>query len=145
MAVTVANFQEYESGSGGYTNVHTYPDVDASGTNPYVVGTAIPRVNTWVDSFTIEGNTATAIASNISGDSTCGIDVRGYLNNAAASTVVVGTSSYKLNAGHAVAFNGVDQTTPVVGTPVTAGAYNESPYAACVSYTHLTLPTIYSV
>lgn len=130
MAISVNASTAYQSGSGGYAATHTFSDIAANVTDPYVVAFGAPRASTWITSFTIEGSAATAISDNISGDSTAGVDIRGRIDNSAASTVVIGTSSYKLMAGVAASFSGVDQTTPFVGTPVKANDYTTTATAA---------------
>lgn len=127
MAVTVEASTTYESGASGYVQTHTFSDLDLSLlTDPYFIACGAPRDNTWIDSWTIEAVNPTAIVSNISGDSTAGIDVRGRIESGSAATNVIGTSSFKLMAGIAASLSNVDQTTPIAGTS-TADGYSAAP------------------
>lgn len=132
MAVTIRGSQTYESGSGGYSASHTLTDLDVTGTNPYSIAGGFNRnPASDVTSWTFEGNTPTAIQDSINA-SVCSVSVRGYVISNAATTIVSNTPSFKLQAMIGLALEGVDQSTPTTGTPVTAGGFGAS---ATASYT----------
>lgn len=132
MAIAIIDNQIYESGSGGYTNVHTFPDVDVSGTDTYHIAVGFNRnplsdVTTW----TSEGNTMAGVVNSIN-TNVCAVQTVDYLINNAAVTTVSNTPTYKLQAGITIGLSGVDQSTPYTGTPATAGGYSTT---ASTSYT----------
>lgn len=132
MAITLIGNQTYESGSGGYTNVHTFTDVDVSGTNTLHFAAGYNRNPlSDVSSWTSDANTMTGIVNSIN-TNVVAVQTLRYLINNADVTTVSNTPSYKLQAGSVAGFAGVDQTTPVAGTPGTAGGYGTS---ATASYT----------
>lgn len=105
----------YESGNGGYIATHTFPDITANGADPYVLAFGIPRVDTDITSWTIEGSTPTSVDSRIV-TNVAGVDVRGRLVGGGAITNVIGTSDFKLMAGVVASFNNVNQTAPTAGS-----------------------------
>lgn len=130
MAVTIKGSQVYQSGSGGYSASHTLPDLDASGVNTLAVAAGFNRnPASDVTSWTFEGSTPTAIADSINA-SVVAVSTQRYLINNSATTIVSNTPSYKLQAMIGVALEGVDQTTPITGTPATAGGYGTAATAA---------------
>ena len=66
MAVTIRESQSYESGSGGYIQVHTLADLDVAGTDSYAIACGFNRnPASDVSSWTFEGNTPTAVKDSI--------------------------------------------------------------------------------
>lgn len=123
MAVSITQSQTYD---GGYTNVHTFTDVDCSGTDTLHVACGFNRnPATEVTSWTSEGNTMTTIKNEINAN-VCAVSAWRYLINNAATTTVSNTPSYKLQAGITLGLAGVDQTTPITGTPVSSQGYGAS-------------------
>lgn len=119
-------------GLGGYRASHDPPALDATGSSPYVIAVGAPRASSWITSFTIAGSTPTTISQNISGDNTAGVDARGAISSSYSCAAVIGTSGYNLMDMIVASFNGVNQTTPTTGTPVTANSYSAT---ATASYT----------
>jgi len=129
MAVTITQSQIYD---GGYTNTHTFPDVDCSGTDTLHIAAGFNRnPATEVTSWTSETNAMTSIKDEINAN-VCAVSTWRYLINNAATTTVSTTPSYKLQSGITLGLTGVDQTNPITGTPVSSGGYGTT---ATQSYT----------
>ena len=129
MAVTLIDSDVY---NGSYVDTHTLTDIDCSGTDTYAVAMGINRnPTTEVTAWTIEGNTPTSIKDEIA-TNVAAIQSVGYLINNAATTIVSSTPTYKLQSMIGAGFAGVDQSTPVTGTPVSAQVYGA---AISTSYT----------
>lgn len=130
MAVANNDFETYESGSGGFLASHTLPDLDASGTDSWAYAAGFNRNPTSdVSSWTFEGATPDDIANSITAN-VAAVSAKGDLINNAATTIVSNTPSFKLQAIIGASSTGVDQTTPVTGTPVTASGFNTTATAA---------------
>ncbi len=126
MSVSIIQSQVYDSGSGGYTNVHTFPDVDVSGADTVHIAAGFNRnPATEVSGWTSDGNAMTTIKDEINAN-VCAVQTRQYLINNANVTTVANTPSYKLLAGITLGLAGVDQTTPITGTPVSSQGYGAS-------------------
>lgn len=127
MAVTLIDSDVY---NGSYVDTHTLPDIDVSGTDTYAIAMGINRnPATEVTAWTIEGNTPTSIKDEIVAN-VASLQSVGYLVNNAATTIVSSTPSYKLQSMIGAGFAGVDQTTPVTGTPVSAQVFGAAISAA---------------
>lgn len=132
MAVTITQHQTYDSGSGGFLSSHTFPDVDCSGSNTLNIACGINRnPASDVSGWTSEGNAMTSVVDSIN-TNVCAVSLWRYLINNSATTVVSSTPSFKLQAGFSLGLAGVDQTTPITGTPVTDGNFGTT---ATASYT----------
>jgi hypothetical protein len=130
MAITVNDSDTLLTGS--YNPSHTLPDIDVSGTDTLAVAMGINRNPTSdVTSWTFEGSTPTNAVNSIN-TNVVAVSVQYHLLNNAATTIVSDTPSYKLQGIFGFGLSGVDQTTPVVGTPVSAGGYGNT---ATASYT----------
>lgn len=132
MAVAIDDNATYESGSGGYIQVHTLSDINCSGSNSYALFAGFnrnPAVE--VTSWTCEGATPDNIKDQIN-TSAVGVSVKGDIISNSATTIVCNTDSYKLQAISGLALSGVDQTTPITGTPVGGQNWGTT---ATVSYT----------
>lgn len=130
MAITITDSDIYESGSGGYSATHTFPDIDVSGTDTLHVAVGFNRnPASDVTGWTSETNAMTTVIDSIN-VGVCACSVWRYLINNAATTTVSSTPSYKLQAGVTLGLSGVDQTTPIAGTPSAAGGYGASATAA---------------
>lgn len=132
MAVTIKDSDIYESGSSGFLDVHTLTDIDVSGTDTLAIAVGFNRNPTSdVTSWTIEGNTPTALIDAINTNVAALSSVYYKINNA-ATTIVSNTPSYKLQAMIGVGLENVDQTTPIAGSSAAASGYGS---AASHSYT----------
>lgn len=111
---------------GGYTDVHTFTDVDVSGTDTLHIAAGFNRnPATEVTSWTSEGNAMTSIKDEINAN-VCAVSTWRYLINNATTTTVSNTPAFKLQSGITIGLSGVDQTTPITGTPVSSGGYGAS-------------------
>lgn len=129
MAVTITANQTYQ---GTYLASHTFTDVDVSGSDTCHLAFGFNRnPASDVTSWTSEGNTMSQEALSVNAN-VCAVQVMRYLINNATTTTVCNTPSFKLQAGIVVGLAGVDQTTPITGTPSTSGSYGAS---ATASYT----------
>ncbi len=123
MAVTIIQSQTYD---GGYVATHTFPDVDVSGTNTLHVAAGFnrnPAVE--VSGWTSEGVAMTTIKDEINAN-VVAIQTRQNLINNSLTTTVASTPDSKLLAGITVGLAGVDQTTPITGTPVSSQGFSSS-------------------
>ena len=132
MAVSFSNNSAYDAGS--YTNNHTLAAFNCSAANSHLVVGVANRVFT----ADVAGATANAVAMTLRTGATsentnvAGVGVFDHTISNASFNVVVNTPSYRLAAVMAVALSGVDQSTPTIGTPVTAGGFSST---ATASYT----------
>lgn len=132
MAISIVDSKVYPNAGQTYAASHQLPDLAASGTDTYVIAAGYNRnPASDVSSWTIEGNTPTNIQDNINAN-VVAISVKGYVINNAATTVISNTPSFKLQNMIGLALTGVDQTTPITGTPVTFSDFNTN---AIASYT----------
>lgn len=132
MAISIVDSKVYPNAGQTYAASHQLPDLAASGTDTYVIAAGYNRnPASYVSSWTIEGNTPTNIQDNINAN-VVAISVKGYVINNAATTVISNTPSFKLQNMIGLALTGVDQTTPITGTPVTFSDFNTN---AIASYT----------
>lgn len=123
MAVSIIQSQVYD---GGYIVTHTFPDVDVSGTNTLHIACGFNRnPATEVSSWTSEGTEMTVIKDEINVN-VCAVQTRSRLINNALTTTVSTTPSSKLQAGITLGLAGVDQTTPIAGTPVSSQGFGAS-------------------
>lgn len=128
MAVAIDNTDTY---NGGYTNPHTLSAFQCNGANSHlIVGGYNRNLTTEISGVTANGNAMTLEASEETGNVGCG--AYGYtISN--ASFDIVGTAPLsKPFTMSAIALSGVDQSTPVVGTPVTTSGFGTT---ATASYT----------
>lgn len=128
--VTIKGSQTYESGSSGYLSAHTFTDVDVSGVDTLHLAFGFnrdPAVE--VSGWTSDGNAMTSVVDSINA-SVVAVSVWRYLINNAHVTTVSNTPTFKLQGGITLGLENVDQTTPITGTPVTAGGFSTSATAA---------------
>lgn len=131
MAPTLIDSDTYDSGSS-YLSSHTFPAIDSSGTNTLFLALGINRnPASDVTGWTADGNAMTqqVLSANTN---VVACQLMSRLINDSSVVAVANTPSFKLECGIVFALAGVDQSTPVVGTPVTAGGSNAN---ATASYT----------
>jgi hypothetical protein len=126
---SVINTQTY--GSTGFIQTHTWGDVDVSGNNTLLLAVGLNRnPESDVTGWTADGNAMTEVDTSINVN-VASLQAMRYLINNADVTVVSSTPSYKLQAGFAIGFENVDQTTPIASTDK-AGTFSAS---GTMSYT----------
>jgi hypothetical protein len=121
--IIVSNTGTYDS--AGFASSHTLVDFRCSGTNSHLfLGVAQRQFATEVSGATANGNAMNLISGATSVNAgVCGVGVFEYAINNPMFDVSVSTPTFKLAALAAIAVSGVDQTTPVVGTPVVGGSF----------------------
>lgn len=135
MAVSIPNSTSYESGSGGFNNVHTISSFQCDGSDSMLLLGLYER--DFTDISTVEANSsgmtqitsAQSVSTNVAG-----VDVyREVISNASFDIdVTYNASVFRLLGMSALALSGVDQTTPTTGTPTTNTGFGTS---ATASYT----------
>lgn len=127
MAASVANSSTYQSGSGGFLNVHTMSAFDCSGTDSFLIVFSFNRnPNSDVAGFTANGNSMTEFDENIN-TNVSAVEGYYYAINNASFDIVCSTPSFKLAAFAAIALENVDQTgSPIVQTEKAAAGFGTS-------------------
>lgn len=116
----------------GYQDNHTLGGVACNNDKSHLMVAAFQRyVTTEVNQVSANSNVMTRSGAAVNGG-VAGVEWFSYTISSSSVSIVGNTPAYKLLAMGAIALFNVNQTTPVVGTPVTAGGYGTT---ASASYT----------
>lgn len=119
-------------GNTGFASTHTISAFQCNATDSHLVVATYNRgVSTEVSGVTANGNAMTGRGAS-ENTNVAGVKAWDYTINNASFNVVASTPAFKLCAVSAIALGAVNQTTPAVGTPVTAGGFGTT---ATASYT----------
>jgi hypothetical protein len=123
-------------GSTGFDSSHTISAFNCSGTDSHLAVVTYQRlVTTEVAGVTANGNAMTGRGGS-ENTNVAGVKFWDYTINNGSFNVVASTPAFKLCGVSAIALTGINQTTPAVGTPVTAGGFGTTATASGVTQIH---------
>lgn len=128
MAVTIPNSTPYD---GGFLASHSISAFGTSGSNPYLLLAGYNKnpASDISGNVTADGNTMTKIDENINAN-VVAVQLYGIIPGDTSQDIVIPTATFKEFAGVAINLNGVDQSTPYIGTPVKAQGFGTGATAA---------------
>ena len=125
-------YQRSTSLDDSFNSSHTISAFDTAGTNAYLVVSAHNKFPTSEDSGTTADGSAMTLHDTSQNANVASVRAYGIIPADSSTDIVNSTPSFKEQALIAALFTGVDQTTPVTGTPGNTGNFSTS---ASVSYT----------